>query len=262
MTVAQPEVLLERRGGVAIITLSQPDRRNAFTQEMRESVAEMLAQLANEAAIRAIVITGAEGNFSAGADVSRVVHFEPGILPQRERTARVQQIIRAMRHGPKPIIAAVEGVAFGGGLAFAAAADVVVAARDARFSSAFTRIGYMPDMGLIHNLSERVGRSKARQLLLLGTVIGAEEAERLGLVDTLVAPGQALAEAVRVGESFEDLAPLAIACTRRALASDPSTLEETFRLELEWQPLLGESEDRQEAMNAFLEKRKPRFKGR
>jgi len=88
MTIAQPEVLLERRCAIAIITLSQPDRHNAFTQEMRESVAEMFAQLADEVAIRAVVITGAEGNFCAGADVSRVVQFEPGILPQRRAIHR------------------------------------------------------------------------------------------------------------------------------------------------------------------------------
>src|SRR5688572_15643486 len=153
-------VLIERRGRIVILTLHNPDKMNAFSQAMRDRLIEILAELNADPQCRAIVLTGSGANFSAGADLSG---FEESTV--RECRVRLKRggavLMREMIAGAKPLIAVIEGNAYGAGLALACACDHVVAARTAKFCCAFTRVGFLPDMGLMFSLPNRVGMTRA-----------------------------------------------------------------------------------------------------
>ena len=168
-------------------------------------------------------------------------------------------MMREMIGGDKPIVAAIEGFAYGAGLALTCAADHVIAADNARFCCAFTRVGFIPDMALMFSLPNRVGVAKAKQLIALAEDIRAERAERLGLVDELVAPGQALARAQAVARQYAESPPIAFALMKSVFARG---LEAMIQAELDLQPYAWLSEDHAEGKQAFREKRRPKFKGR
>ena len=161
--------------------------------------------------------------------------------------------------GAKPIVAAVEGYAFGAGLALTAAADYVVAATNAKFCCAFTRVGFIPDLGLMFSLPNRVGHAKAKQLIALADTFDAQRAEKLGLVDDVVAPGETLAAAIAVAQRFAAGPPLAFEMMKSVFARG---LEAMIQAEIDLQPMLWLSEDHREGKQAFFEKRQPKFKGR
>jgi enoyl-CoA hydratase/carnithine racemase len=168
-------------------------------------------------------------------------------------------VMREMIGGDKPIVAAVEGYAYGAGLALTCAADHVVAARDARFCCAFTRVGFIPDMALMFSLPNRVGIARAKQLIALAEDIVAARAEHLGLVDELVEAGGALARAQEIARKYAEAPPIAFALMKSVFARG---LEAMIQAELDLQPYAWLSEDHEEGKKAFREKRKPRFKGR
>jgi 2-(1,2-epoxy-1,2-dihydrophenyl)acetyl-CoA isomerase len=254
-----------RTEGIAIVTMSNPERRNAFYPEMRRKLTAILLDLGGEADVRAIVLTGHEGHFCAGADVSRMRRGDtrtPGALQVRETMKEVSQLLRLIAAGSKPVIAAVEGDAFGAGLSIAAASDVVVASRDARFGAPFTKIGILPDMGLLFTLPRRVGLSRAKQMMMLAEPMGGEEAARIGLVDRLCEPRDALRAAIEFGGRFTAVAPVPVALIKAALADGVTSIEDAIRIERDLQPLLSSTSDAQEGITAFKEKRKPGFLGR
>jgi 2-(1,2-epoxy-1,2-dihydrophenyl)acetyl-CoA isomerase len=255
-------VVIERQGATVVLTMSNPGRRNAFFPEMRRKLAETLYKLGMDPEVRAFVLTGEEGHFCAGADLSRSRPTERTALSVRENTKDTHHLMRAIVSGARPVIAAVEGDAFGAGMSITAACDKVFAARSARFGSAFAKIGILPDMGILYTLPQRVGLSKARELLMLAIPIGAEEAHRIGLVDELVEPGKSLEAALRYAALLAELPPLAITYTKAALATGVTSIEDAMRLELDLQPILALSEDSKEGVLAFKEKRKPKFSGK
>lgn len=255
-------VIVERRGAVVILTMSNPGRRNAFFPEMRRKLADTLCSVGMDSEIRAFVLTGEEGHFCAGADLSRSRPAERTPITVRENTKDVNRLLNGIHAGARPVITAVEGDAFGAGMSMASASDKVFAGRTARFGAAFTKIGILPDMGLLYTLKTRVGLPKARELMYLSIPIGAEEAHRIGLVDELTEPGGALAAAVKYAEQLAEMPPLAIAYTKGALATGVNSIEDATRLEVDLQPILALSEDAKEGVAAFKEKRKPRFVGK
>jgi enoyl-CoA hydratase/carnithine racemase len=265
MTTAPTDgVLVERRGSTVVLTMSNPGRRNAFFNEMRNRLADCLLEFGMQKEVRAFVLTGADGHFCAGADLARAapdVEARPSTLALRERMKEVHRLLRAMTSGVRPVIAAVEGDAFGAGLSMASACDWVVATRTSRFGSAFARLGILPDVGLLYTLPQRVGMPKARDMMIRARPIGGEEALRIGLADELAEPGTALAAALKYAEEVAELAPLTIAHVKTSLDSVRS-LEDAMRLELDLQPALALSADCKEGMRAFMEKRAPRFEGR
>jgi 2-(1,2-epoxy-1,2-dihydrophenyl)acetyl-CoA isomerase len=161
--------------------------------------------------------------------------------------------------GAKPIVAAVEGYAFGAGLALAAASDYVVAGQGAKFCCAFTRVAFIPDLGLMYSLPNRVGFTKAKQLIGLAETFDAERALKLGVVDEVVATGAALVSALEVAERFAAGPPLAFEMVKSVFARG---LEAMIQAEIDLQPMAWLSEDHKEGKRAFFEKRKPRFVGR
>jgi len=259
----QEGVKVERRGTVAIVTMSNPERRNAFYPEMRRQLTATLNALSIETELRAVVLTGDGAHFCAGADATRLRQAgTPTPVQARENMKDVAQLLRAIVGGAKPIIAAVEGDAFAAGFAIALACDVVVASRHARFGSVFTKVGLLPDMGMLYTLPQRVGPVKARHLMMLGTPVDGAEAARIGVADEVTEPGQALTAALAFAGRFDEPAPLVVSLIKGALATGVNSIEDAIRLEYDLQPMLALTQDRTEGMAAFKEKRKPRFTGR
>jgi 2-(1,2-epoxy-1,2-dihydrophenyl)acetyl-CoA isomerase len=262
-TSSAADVSLERRGPVVILTMTNPGKRNAFSPASRKKLMTHLEELAGESEVRAIILTGEGEHFCVGADLTPT----PGVLPQtamgvRENTKGLHRLMRAIAAGPKPVIAAVEGDAFGGGLAFAAACDILVAARTARFGVAFSAIGLMPDLGLLWSLPQRVGMVKARTMMMLSSRLNGEEAHRVGLADEVCEKGQALERALIWAEKFLEVAPISVAMTKETLARGITSLEDATRAEIDLLPFMFTTEDRKEGTASFREKRKPKFTGR
>jgi 2-(1,2-epoxy-1,2-dihydrophenyl)acetyl-CoA isomerase len=250
-------VRMERRGRIVTLTLHNPGKMNAFSQAMRDRLSEILRDLNADPECRAIVLTGEGSNFSAGADLSGF--RETSVRECRVRLKRGGAVLmREMINGAKPLIAAIEGNAYGAGLALACACDHVVAARTAKFCCAFTRVGFLPDMGLMFSLPNRVGMTRARQLIALADVIDAERAERLGMVDDIAEEGGALAAALALAERYADGPPMAFEAVKGVFARG---LETMIQAEIDLQPMLWLSSDHQEGKQAFAERRRPRFTG-
>ncbi|WP_423456547.1 enoyl-CoA hydratase/isomerase family protein [Ottowia sp. VDI28] len=171
-------------------------------------------------------------------------------------------MVRLLIGGPKPVVAAVEGSAFGAGMSFALACDWVIASEEARFAAAFGKIGLIADSGLLWGLPQRVGLPRTRDLLLTARTVEAPEALAMGLVDAVVPAGQAVAAAVRKAGSYRSVAPRALAATKATLMRRPSSLEDLLLVEADVQLPLALSRDHEEARRAFIEKRRPAFIGR
>lgn len=245
-----------RAGTTLILTISQPARRNAISMLVREALTAALERAETDSEIRAIVLTGAGGTFSAGGDLSSMEVADLAV--GRERFRRTHRMVHAMLQSSKPLIAAVEGWAAGAGLSLALCCDTVVAAEDARFMASFGKVGLIADCGLLYTLPQRVGMGHARQILLYGQPVSAGEGERIGLVDHLVPKGRAIAKALELSEALTAIAPLPIAMTKRYLAEG---LESALAFERDTQASLFLTEDHREGREAFLAKRRPEFRG-
>jgi len=258
------EVIEQVDDGVAVLTLNAVARRNALSLEMRELLRERLRGAMARSDVRALVLTGAQGTFSAGGDIRKMLM--PGDVPDpmlaRQRLDVLHDIVRMLVAGPKPVVSAVEGHAFGAGFSLAVACDHVVVAEGASFSAAFGRLGLVADCGLLWTLPQRTGIGCTRDLLLTGRSVDAPEAHRLGIADQLVPRGQALDAARAQARRYLSIAPLALAATKSALARQPASLDEALSIEADLQASLRVSRDHAEACQAFLAKRAATFQGR
>ncbi len=253
-------VLLSREDNLAVLTLHKPESRNALGAEMQEELIDHLEALGRDPACGAIVLTGHGEHFCSGGDLNNM-RAERTLAFSRDKMAVGARIARALMAGPKPVIAAVEGFAVGAGISLAAGCDYVVAADNALFISAFGKVGILPDIGLLWSLTQRIGIGQAKYMIASARKVGGGEAHRLGLVDQLVAPGQALAAATAVAREFTNTAPLPGTLMKAAYARGMNSLEDALRFELDNQPALYASRDHREAVAAFFDKRQPEFKG-
>lgn len=252
-------VLVESRGPVGLVTLNRPEVRNAIDVPLRVALAEALEAVAADPAVRAIVLTGAGSAFCAGGDISSMQRqSREATLPRAEAAARV---VRAIWSTPKPVVAAVEGSAFGAGTALALACDRVVAASDAVFSTSFTAVGLAGDMGIFSSLPARIGAPAAKQLMMLPRRLSGAEAGELGLVDEVVEPGTALERALADASRIAAGPPLALGVIKEMLSGQPRSPYEVLDREVSAQADLFDTDDFAEGVAAFHEKRTPHFAG-
>ena len=260
------EMQLRREGGIAIMTINNQARRNAWSDPVKDDTLRHLASLLGDKTCRAIIITGAGGVFSSGGDVKgmkdRHAKAQDDYMSRRmHRSSPGNHIISTLVRCPKPVVTAVEGAAFGIGMGLAVASDFTVAANNARFAAAQIRRGLCPDGYMYYTVTARCGPGRARELLLSGREINALEAEKYGIVHELTEPGKAMEAAMQAAERFAAVPPLAFALTKAAMTDSYHTLEACFRAEQDYQPVVGLSQDHKESVAAFLEKRKAVYTG-
>jgi enoyl-CoA hydratase len=251
-------ILVERHGAVGILTLNRPATLNALNAALIGELASALDDLENDAAIGAIVLTGSEKAFAAGADVKEMVsksypeiYCEDFITRGWERVAQCR----------KPVIAAVAGFALGGGCEIAMMCDIVVAADTARFGQPEITLGTIPGAGGTQRLTRFVGKAKAMDLCLTGRMMDAAEAERAGLVSRIVPAAEVLPEAVKIGERIASMSrPIAMMVKESVNRAYETTLAEGVRFERRLFHSTFATADRKEGMAAFIEKRKPAFR--
>ena len=247
-------------GAVTTLTLNRPDALNALTAQLRRELLAAVNAASRAPDVRAVVLTGAGRAFCAGADLR-------GGSGEREfrrvLTAEYNPLIAAIRALPKPFVAAVNGVAAGAGVSLALAADLVVAAEDARFVPAFGRIGLVPDSGLTRTLVRAMGRHRAFEILMGERQLTAAEAHAAGLVAAVV-PADRLAEASReLAERLASGPTRAIGLTKRLVAdAEDASFADSLAAEAALQGVAGRTEDHAEGVAAFAEKRDPAFRGR
>lgn len=251
-----PILDVTREGATLVLTMNEPARRNALSMAMRALFIEELERAERDPAIRAIVITGAGGQFCSGGDITGMDTSDFG--GGRERFRITHTMVKAIIDSGKPFIAAVEGWAAGAGVGLAIACDTVIAAESARFITPFVKVGLAPDFALMHTLPRRIGEGRARNMFLSAESIDAAEAHRIGLADHLAPTGTALEKALERAAKFAEGAPLAIAMTRSILARG---LSDALEWERTAQAALFTTADHAEGKAAFAAKRPPAFKG-
>jgi enoyl-CoA hydratase/carnithine racemase len=258
MNGGEPPILLSREGDVATLTLNNPRRKNAMSRRAWRLLRDSLAAVAASDA-RVLVVTGAAGEFCAGADLSG----EPSGRPPMADMSEVNEACVALHRLPVPTVAKVDGVAVGAGMNLALACDFVVASSRARFSEIFVKRGLSVDFGGSWLLPRLIGLHRAKELVLLGDIIGAEEARRWGLVRQVVEPAELDAAVGAVVDRLLAGAPVAMRQSKRMLNdSFEAGLERALEDEARSQEINFRTQDAAEAGEAFREKRPPVFRGR
>lgn len=251
--------------GITTIRLDRPEKLNALAGHMRRDLAEALEVAGAERNVHVVVITGAGRAFCAGGDVAAMAELiERHDAEEFSRLlGSARRVVTAIRQMTKPVIASINGPAFGAGFNLALACDLRIAATTASFSQSFAKVGLHPDWGGTYFLPRLVTPNKACELFFLGDTIDAAEAFRLGLVNKLVAPDDLAAETRTLAERLRDAPALALAAAKQAIyMSQAADLEEMLRFETEAQMRCFASQDGAEGCRAFLEKREPKFTGR
>jgi len=253
------ETVYERPGeAVALIRINRPEARNALNQAVREQIAAHVATAAEDPTVRCLVITGTEQVFVAGADIKAMATASAGEMAARGSDGAW----RVLRDCPKPIIAAVNGWALGGGCELAMHADIIIAGEGAKFGQPEIRVGIIPGAGGTQRLTRAVGKFKAMKILLTGEPVSAPDAERMGLVSEVVADAEVLPRALAIAGTIAALPPIAARRIKElVLTGADMPLSAALTLERNAFHLMFDTQDQKEGMAAFIEKRKPAFRG-
>jgi enoyl-CoA hydratase len=261
--MAYKYVLVDREDGIAVVTINRPDKFNALNEEVVADISAAMDELAEDDEVRAIVLTGAgEKAFVSGADIGLLRDLES---PQAaaDHSRRGQALTLKIEHLPKPVIVAMRGYALGGGLELAMACDIRIAADSAKLGQPEMNLALSPGYGGTQRLPRLVGKGMAKLMLLTGDMIDAEEALRIGLVQRVVPGAELMTEAKALAHKLAEKSPLSMAACKRAVNLGLETdLERGLSIEAMEFGALSATEDYQEGTAAFLEKRKPVFKGR
>ncbi len=254
-------LITTKKDKLGILTFNRPDVFNSFNKELALAVQKALDEYAKDPEVRAIMLTGNGKAFCAGQDLQEAI-ADNGLEIEQIVDEHYNPIIRQLRSIEKPIIAAVNGVAAGAGANIALACDVVVATESASFIQAFSKIGLVPDSGGTFTLPRIIGFGKASALMMLGDKVSASEAEKMGMIYKVVSDDSFLEEAEGIAQKLANMPTKGLAYTKHLLnQSFVSNLDEQLELEKEWQFKATETYDYKEGVNAFIEKRKPEFKG-
>ena len=261
------DILYEKNGAIATITLNRPEARNALSPDMREGLFQAFSDAEVDEAIRCVVVRGAGEHFQAGGDVKAFNDFVKMSPTERSQTFErrihgLHPTVFTMMRMPKPIIASVRGGAAGFGLSLMMACDMVIASEDAFVTLAYIGIGTTPDGSGTYTLPRIVGLKKAMEIAMLGDRIGAKDAKDLGLINYVVPTGELEAETAKLAKRLANGPTVAIGRTKQLLnASLGNSLEEQLSLEAQNFAACAASNDWVEGVTAFKEKRKPDYKG-
>lgn len=257
---APREVIVDHpRPGVALVRLNRPEATNALSLELQAQLGQAFAALAADNATRCIVLSGGDQVFAAGGDIKGLIDAGPIDILERH----TERVWAPIQHCPKPVIAAVCGYAFGGGAELAMHCDIIVAGEGASFAQPEIRIGIMPGIGGTQRLVRAVGKFNAMKMLLTGRPVAAREAQAMGLVCEVVADAEVIPHALGLAATIAGMPPLAAQQIKEVvLAGLDAPLETALALERKANQLLFATRDQKEGMQAFLDKRRPRFEGR
>ena len=258
-------VLSAQADGVLTITLNRPDKLNSFNEEMHRAFRAALQRAHDDAAVRAVLLTGAGRGFCAGQDLGDRDPRKGGPAPDLGHTLETyyNPSLRLIRALEKPVICAVNGVAAGAGANIALACDIVLAARSAKFIQAFAKVGLVPDAGGTWSLTHILGEPRAKALAMTAEPLSAERAADWGLIWKAVEDAALLDEAGAMARNLAAGATLGLGMTKRLIqAAAANTLDQQLDMERDCQRIAGRSADYAEGVSAFLDKRKPEFKGK
>jgi len=258
MTYNHIIVSKETESKIAVVQLNRPQVLNALNFELMDELLHALQTLERDEEILAIVLTGNEKAFAAGADIKEFAARNSAQMLAENPLEKWQRIEKF----PKPLIAAVSGYALGGGCELILMCDIVIASETAKLGLPEVNIGVMPGAGGTQRLTHLIGKFKAMELILTGRTIDAQEAFALGLVSKVVPAAEYLEEAKRVAREIASKSPIAVRAAKEAVLAALSGLEQGLAFERKSFYLLFDTEDKKEGMQAFLEKRKPQWKGR
>ena len=255
-------LLFDIRDGVAFVTFNRPDKLNALNDQVMEDFRDAVERIATTPEIKGAIVTGAGAKaFIAGADIGDLA--KQGPFDGKARALRGQAVLRRLETCGKPVVAAVNGFALGGGCELAMACHLRIASENAKFGQPEVRLGIIPGYAGTQRLPRLVGKGRALQLILTGEMIDAQEAYRIGLVNKVVPADQLLAEAEKTLRGILSMGPLAVRLAIEAVDQGlEMTLDGGSLFEANLFGLLGSSQDMKEGLTAFLEKRPPQFAGR
>lgn len=252
-------LIVEARGAVGLITLNRPQALNALNSTVLKELLQAYAAFENDDAIGAVVLTGSERAFAAGADIKEMQPLDFADVYSRDFLGGWDDVAKIR----KPVIAAVSGFALGGGCELAMMCDFIIASETAKFGQPEITLGVIPGMGGSQRLTRAVGKAKAMDMVLTGRMMDAAEAERAGLVSRVVAPDRLLDEALEAAARIASLSRPSVLMAKEAVnRALETTLEEGLRFERRLFQSLFATQDQKEGMTAFIEKRKPSFKNR
>jgi enoyl-CoA hydratase len=255
-------IIYEKGEGIATITLNRPEALNAFSREVVEEILQTLEDVRNDENVRVVVLTGAgEKAFSAGADIKSMIGMT--VLKARELSLMGEKLCLALENLEKPVIAALNGYALGGGLEVAMSCDLRIASENARMGQTEINIGLIPGWGGTQRLTRLIGRTKAKELVFTGRMIDAKTAEQLGIINMTV-PQDKFKETVRqFALELASKAPVAVSVAKALINKGADiSLDSALALEREGFGVVASTDDLKEGVSAFTEKRKPIFKGK
>jgi len=256
---APDSLIVERPSDdIVVLKINRPQVRNALNLDVRTRLADEVTRCSAEKTVRCVIVTGSDAAFAAGADIGEMADAGPVEVMSRN----VQKYWRTIMDCPKPLIAAVEGFALGGGLELALCADIIVAGEGAKFGLPEAKIGILPGGGGTQKLARLVGRHRAMLLIMTGRMFGAAEAVAMGVISEVAPSGQSLPRAIEIAREIAAMPPISIMQIKEIInAGLNAPLETALMLERKAFQLQFATRDQKEGMRAFLEKRKPKFEG-
>jgi len=255
MSAAYERIVFDVQDGVATLTFNNPAKRNAFDPAMRVEMAQAVHHVQADPAIRVLVLTGSGTHFCSGGDLANIAASGLDNAGWRRRLTSLHDWLKNLMLLDKPVIAAVDGVAYGAGFSLALAADFIISSTRARFAMSFIRVGVVPDCAAFYTLPRVVGVQRARELMLSGREVLAEEALRLGIATELVEPDNLQQRAQAIARSLAKASPVAVSLIKRSLALAATDLPSLLEQEANAQALAMGTPEHREAVRCFLEKR-------